>query len=127
MGNYFSRQNEDVLDLKIKEALEKHQNWEKRYQNLLLDYQILESQVKARSVSNSVTKDSSISIPNLEKYIQEQILATDANSHYIPDPIERRVYLTIYKTVLETILQMSNTTSVNMFGHKITFQIEPEE
>lgn len=104
----------------------KENDWEAKYKTLLFDYQCLQKDYNEHQINR--TRDipkSNISMMALKDYINDEILSTDANSKYIPDPIERKAYLTIYKTVLESIQQLSNSTDLNFLNHKISFHIEP--
>lgn len=114
---------------KNKENIEE---WKSKYLSLLSDYEILKMENKQREINtsnntntNTNTNINSISITALKDYIENEILSTEANSKYIPDAIERRAYLTIYKTVLETFLQLSNNTNLTLLNHKIGIHLEP--
>lgn len=95
-----------------------------RYEELLARHRILQLEVNS---GNKKKLGSKISIDLLKEYIQTEILATSANSKYVPDPIESKVYLSVYQTFLETLLQLSNTTKIDLVNHELTFQITPIE
>lgn len=66
-----------------------------------------------------------ISINALEKFIENAILKTDNNLQYIPDVLEKKIYLTVCKTIMKSLEIMCNTTNIELMGHKITFNINP--
>ena len=53
------------------------------------------------------------------------LFVIDANNKYIPDVIEKKGYFTLYKTSLESLEQLCNTTSLDFMNHTITLCIEP--
>jgi hypothetical protein len=61
----------------------------------------------------------------IEKFIQTEILDTDANNTWIPDAIERRAYSLPIKTVLSVIENLSKSTGFDILGHRITIKIQP--
>lgn len=66
-----------------------------------------------------------ISIEAIEEYIESQIIKSSSNLQFVPDPLERKVYLNVCKTVMESLKTMFNTTSIDVLNHRITFNITP--
>ena len=62
----------------------------------------------------------------MKQELKNEIIDTDANIGWIPDAIERRAYLTMYKTVLEILEKMANTTKIELLNHILTIKIEPK-
>ncbi len=107
-------------------SLEETKKWKNAYEKLQEDYDKLED--KLRSVQNgkpNEIKISKISTQALKDYIEEEIIRSDSNLKYVPDPIERKVYLTIYKTIMKTLERLFRSTSIDLINHKISFSIEP--
>ena len=49
----------------------------------------------------------------------------EANLRLIPDPLEKKIYLAVYKTIMKSLEGLFNTTSIDLLNHKISFLIEP--
>lgn len=99
-----------------------------KYEMLLQDHQLLQEDYnKLKTKSQTQLPQSTISISAVKDYVQNEIMSSDANSKYIPDPIERKAYISIYKTLLESLTQLSNSTTLNILNHKVTIHLEPLE
>ena len=132
MGNVFRKDKVDSISREELMSCFKELNkseaekWKKKYEKLSLEYDILKEEhmnVEKRDVE--MNKNSKISMLAINDYVEEEIMKTEANSAWVPDAIEKRVYISIYKTVMETLEQVSNTTTLNLFNHKITIYVEP--
>ena len=103
LNNYLGNQRVDI------------ERWKTEYKVLEDKYnKLLSNQGGRNYVSVSVLKD----------YIEE-ILKTDSNLKYIPDPLERRVYLTVMKTIMQSLETLFNTTTLEFLNHEITLNINP--
>lgn len=58
--------------------------------------------------------------------VVEQMLANkDINSKWIPDFVERRLYLNTLTLVMALLEEVLGTSEVSFLGHKLTFNVEP--
>ena len=105
---------------------DKYEDCKDKYDRLMTDYLLLQEEFENRVVPREVgISNNSISLTAIKDHVDQNILATDANSKWVPDALERKAYITIYKSVLESILQLSNTSSFTTLNHKITMNIQP--
>lgn len=118
------------IDEQLYDKTQEIQEWKLKYSNLLLDYKMLleENMIKTRDTQNEEdVQKSTISVLALQDHIQNEILDSESNIKWVPDPIERRAYLTVYKSIMEAIQQLSNTTSLTILNHKVNLHVEPLE
>lgn len=120
---------EQYVDSKDKDV----EKWKSMYEQELLKAEILQEEVdRLKTYLNFATgldeieRHSFISSKCISDYIEENIVNTDANLKYLPDAVERKVYYTLYKTSLESLEQMCNTTTLSVMNHKIKLSIEPD-
>ena len=107
------------LDLSNREL----SRWKESYEVLYEEYEELkESLLKEET---RVLEISNISNRVLKDYIEKEIIHTNSNIKMLPDIIERRAYLKLYKTLLKSIEKLSNKTALELLGHKISFAIQP--
>ena len=74
---------------------------------------------------DTIRRSSFISSDCLMKYIEDNIMKTNSNHKYIPDSLEKKAYFNLYKTSLESVKQLCNTSSLEILNHKLTFIIQP--
>ena len=70
---------------------------------------------------------SNISNTQLDEEIDKLLDNPETNQEMIPDFIERRVYKASIKALLVTLIQISETSNINIFGHRIRIIVEPTE
>jgi len=103
---------------------EEIENWKKSYELLQDRYDKLLDSIKDDTVISTRDIESSISTQALKEYIEKEILEDpDANLRLIPDPLERKIYLTVYKTIMKSLEKVCNTTSIDLLNHRLTFNI----
>jgi len=119
----------DELDKYMKKYSKDTKKWKQKYLKLLQDYEMLKQDLDAQNIENTSRDNkhlSSISLLAVKDYVENEIMKTDANSKYIPDAIERKAYLSVYKTILEALCQLSNSTELTLLNHKLTLHLEPK-
>ena len=119
----------DELDKYMKKYSKDTKKWKQKYLNLLQDYEMLKQDSDAQNIEKTSRDNehlSSISLLAVKDYVENEIMKTDANSKYIPDSIERKAYLSVYKTILEALCQLSNSTELTLLNHKLTLHLEPK-
>lgn len=121
----------DELEAYVTSQLSSDQTLRKEYEELREKYielhneyeKLLDSHV---SVPRETNRDGTfVSITALQDYIESEIISTDANLKYVPDAIERKLYLTTYKTVLKSLEGLVKTTSVDIMNHRLSFTLQP--
>ena len=119
----------DELELyvtgKLGESNKEIEKWKQAYENLRDEYENLLDQIGNNNNNNKIVIDNGISTKGLKDYIEKEIMKSDANIKLIPDPLERKVYLTMYKTIMKSIEKLCNTTTIDLIGHQISFSIRP--
>lgn len=76
---------------------------------------------------DSVERQSYISNLAIKDYIQTNHIETDSNIKFLPDAIERKILFSSYKTSLESLEQLCNTTTLELMNHKIKLSIESSD
>lgn len=117
----------DELEIYVSEQLEKSkqeiEKWKTAYKQIHNRYETLLD--KLRDEETRTIEVSQISSQALKDYIKTEIIDTDTNLRLIPDPIEKKIYLTVYKTILKSLEGVFNTTSVDLLNHRVSFAIQP--
>jgi chromosome segregation ATPase len=110
------------LDNQLAEKDKEIEKWKQAFEQLHEEYETkLDNLVKG----DTIIQDNRISIPSLKTYIKDEIINTNANLKYIPDALEKKIYLSVYTTVMKSIERLCQTTSIDMMNHRITFNIQP--
>lgn len=144
MGSYWSSEyvsKQELIDIidknkdktisreEFNNFMRENQDYKKKYENLLIDYEVLKrdktNNVVRDVVRNDEKNNSYYSLENVKEYVENEIMKTEANSKYIPDVIEKKAYVSIYKAILEALCQLSNSTELTLLNHKITINLEP--
>lgn len=117
----------DELESYVETQLESSQGeiekWKTAYENLHDKYEQLLDQL--RSEETRVIDVSQVSPQALKDYIKSEIINTDANMGLVPDALEKKIYLAVYKTIMNSLEGLFNTTSVDLLNHRISFAIQP--
>ena len=116
ISKHLDNRIQDIEQYKFKYKMLEH-----NHKLLKEDYNILKNSVFGEEV-----KSSTFSVSLIKDYVESEIMSSEANSKYIPDPIERKAYISIYKTILESLTQLCNTTELSLLNHKVTIHIEPK-
>lgn len=114
---------ENYVNQQLELSKSETEQWKEAYQKLNEEYENLLDRMR-----EDQTKELEISLVSpqaLKDYIESEVINTDANMRLIPDPLERRVYLTVYKTIMKSLEGLFNTTSVDVLNHRISFAIQP--
>jgi hypothetical protein len=112
----------------LKNSNEEIEKWKKSYELLQDRYDKLLDTVNSNSNTNPNLESrdihSNISIQSLKDYIEKEIMEDpDTNLRLIPDPLERKIYLTVYKTIMKSLEKVCNTTSIDLLNHRLTFNL----
>lgn len=99
------------------------EKWKIAYEKLHDEYEMLLEKIRLEEAK--VLDVSQISPQALKDYVESEVIQTDANLRLIPDPLERKVYLTVYKTIMKSLEGLFNTTAVDLLNHRISFAIQP--
>ncbi len=114
----------DYIDQQLKNQTDETDKWKQAYENLHDKYEILlDNIIRDTPTENN---ESHISSKALQEYIQTEIIEdAEANLRLVPDKLERKIYLTVYKTIMKSVEGIFNTTSVDVLNHRVTFNIQP--
>lgn len=111
------------VETKLETSKEETELWKTAYENIHNKYEELLEQL--RSEETRVIDVSQVSPQALKDYIKSEIINTDANMGLVPDALEKKIYLAVYKTIMKTLEGLFNTTSVDLLNHRISFAIQP--
>ncbi len=114
---------ESYVEKQIKSSKDEIEKWKSSYQTLHTKYEQLLDQL--RDEETRTIEVSQISSQALKDYIKSEIINTDANLGLVPDALEKKIYFTVYKTIMKSLEGLFNTTSIDLLNHKISFAIQP--
>lgn len=118
---------EKYVDEKLNFSKSEIEKWKTAYNKLEIEYNRLMDMIKRNEQHSNIEEhDSYISVNTIKKYIKEEVMDTDANLKYVPDPLEKKIYLIVYKTLMKTLENLFNTTGVDFIGHRISIKIVPQ-
>lgn len=92
---------------------------------LLEENERLKAYLDFATGEETIERKSYVSTKCISDYIEDNILSSEANSKYIPDSLERKTYISFYKSGLENLKQFCDTSSFGMANHKISMILEP--
>jgi len=110
------------VNTQIKTGQEEVEKWKSSYETLHNNYEKLLDKLRSKE---KIIAESNISSEALKEYIQTEIIDTDANLGLVPDILEKKIYLTVYKTIMKSLEGLFNTSSVDLLNHRISFSIYP--
>lgn len=113
------------LNTKKEEAEKEIEKWKQAYDNLYEKYSELQRKYHDGDKPKDIEK-CYVSIHALEQYIESEIINSDANLKYVPDALERKAYLAVYKTVMKSLEGLCNTTTIDLMNHELTFNLKPK-
>lgn len=133
LGEMIDLNNNNQIDMneikqyindQIKSQIEETEQWKEAYEILHDKYEdLLETVITDHQPE---LRESNISPKALKQYIENEILNdADANMRLVPDKLERKIYLTVYKTIMKSLQGIFNTTSVDLLNHRVSFVIQP--
>jgi chromosome segregation ATPase len=114
---------EAYVNRQLSQSKDEIEQWKNAYNNLNEKYETLLDQL--RSEETRTIEVSQVSSQALKDYIKSEIIDSDANLKYVPDALERKVYLTVYKTIMKSLEGLFNTTSIDFLNHRVSFAIQP--
>lgn len=127
MGSYFGKlSSEDTTSQKI-DSLEtqieclKEINREQR-----ADMDRLVSALKNGDKNVNSTEHNtkmSISLAEIDKIVEDMIKNEKVNIKYLPDFIEKRIYMNVFRVLMNVIQQISSTTKMEFLGHELNLQL----
>jgi predicted nuclease with TOPRIM domain len=119
MGNYFSL----LEDYKRLSATNFELN------NKLTE---LENEINRLKVGHSISPSSVEEFEDrfkesVEKLVNDMLENDNINSSLIPDYIERKIYMNVFKMLISIMKETIDSTSINLLNHNITFNMTPRE
>jgi len=124
-GVITKKELESYVKTQGKEQENETEKWKASYEKLHQEYIELAREHEKSLIIPEKAKKSHVSIVNIEKYIEEEIMKTDANLKYIPDALERKAYLSVYKTLMMSLVGLCNTTNIDIMNHRLYLTLEP--
>lgn len=64
-----------------------------------------------------------ISAEKIEELVDKMLEDPNVNIAYLPDFVERQIYINIFTTLLGVFNNLSNDTDIKLLGHKIKIQL----
>ena len=114
----------EYINSQLEKTIDETEKWKQAYENLHDKYEILLDNIISDNPPE--INESNISTKALKEYIQKEIIEdAEANLRLIPDKLERKIYLTVYKTIMKSVEGIFNTASVDVLNHRVTFNIQP--
>lgn len=152
MEIWMENQKKDIANLK--EAIEQQLN--KKYGKILAendDYKQkikeLEKQVKSlENINDSLRKEvnmdrvdmltpdeikakkvklAELSSERINAVVEDLLNDKNVNINYLPDFVEKQIYRNVFSIMIGLLDNMMETTNIHFLGHKLTFDLSPEE
>ena len=76
---------------------------------------------------NTPDSRNEISVKAIEDYIESEIIQSDSNLQFVPDSLERKVYLNVCKTIMYSLKTLFDSANINILNHTITFSVRPKD
>lgn len=107
-----------------------------RSENLQLNKRLLILEEEITKIKNNSSKKSNLSEESLnalenkmqasvKKLVNDMLKNNSINSSFIPDYIERKLYINIFTVLISMIKEVIEDTSINIFNQNIKFSMEP--
>lgn len=80
---------------------------------------------QAEAMKLPLSKGSSVSDPKIDEYVEN--LLKEGNLNELPEFLERRAFKPVIKALLLSLCKTSETSNVNLFGHRLRIVLEPIE
>lgn len=71
-------------------------------------------------------KLSDVSKEKLRIYVDKLLENTDNNISYLPDFVERQIYINVFGLALNLLDDILDTTSIKLLGHRIIFDLKED-
>lgn len=71
-------------------------------------------------------KESQISPERIGEFVDMILAKKNVNIKYLPDSMEKQVYVNVFTILLGVLEEVVDSTSINFMGHKIKLSIEKE-
>jgi molecular chaperone DnaK (HSP70) len=107
---------------KTKENLDKLQ---KAYDNLHNRHKVYVETVDKTTDINPI-KPIRISETTIEKYVDDLLADPNINIYYMPDKIEKPIYMNTLKMLLSILQKSLNHINIDLIGHELKVVIEPQ-
>ena len=79
---------------------------------------------EAKSLPTGVAR---ISKMKIEEFVDNMLLRDATNIKYLPDFVEKKIYVNVFSMLLGLLEHLSETSSVEVLGHKIVFGLVSDE
>jgi hypothetical protein len=79
-----------------------------------------------RPSCQSPTTTTNVSEDRIREVVNRFLENEEVNIGFVPDAVERRIYINVIKILLNLAQEMSKDASVSFLGHEITFTLAPK-
>lgn len=62
----------------------------------------------------------------IEAFVMAQLKDADVNMTYLPDGIEKQIYINLIKIIIGNLHQITDSVRIEILNHVITLKIEPK-
>jgi len=62
----------------------------------------------------------------IEAFVMAQLKNADINISYLPDSIEKQIYINLIKIIIGNLHQITDSVRIELLNHVITLKIEPK-
>lgn len=77
--------------------------------------------------NNNKLRLSEMSKARINEFVEELLNDENVNIKYFPDSIERKIYRNVFNILINLLDNVLDSTSVEFLGHKLTFDINPND
>lgn len=116
------------LHSKIEELEKQNTTLKKLLKNEREEKEKLASLLKKKKPSKPTEKEelTTVSKQKIEKIVDKMLEDENINIPYLPDFVERQLYVNVYTLLLNMLDSVADTTSIEILGHKIKMDLVHE-
>lgn len=119
--------SKDELEVYVQKQLQgseaEIQRWKRAYDTLFDEYEELKDSL--RQEEGRVLDISNISTRAIKDYVQSEIIDNDSNLKYVPDVIERKMYVMFYRSFLQLIEKITHDKGFELVNHRFVGGFQP--
>jgi len=110
-----------------KKATNKINTLQNTYDELFKKHQMYIDKVQQTdNVVDNSSQKIHVSQTAIEKYVDDLLSDPNINIYYLPDSIEKPIYVNTMKMLLSILQKSLNHINIDVVGHELKFHIEPQ-
>jgi hypothetical protein len=116
MGNIFRKEKtKDELKLELNKLKQK---------NIIL---LAKVEALEQQLSNDTKQEIKLSKEMIQNYVNEFLANDENNIDYLPDVVERQIYINIFNKLIQLASGILEKTSIQFLNHTISINVAPKQ